>query len=389
MKIPKIADAVGGIDESLIKQAEESKRNNKRIIIKWCAVAAAVALVAVLCAAVLPTFFEKETAGRYKDVNITTGEDAIIWPWEYLSTAERFTELTIDGTRYQSSGSAVDEKWIGDRLGVYTVAGFDPITDEKHDAEFEVYSIKSSDRNQLVAVLIEGKHYVFKNSTFSPPSTLGELFNTVKLSEVIELSRFSENGDGPDKKHFALLDDEFIWNTLSECKDAPFVTDEKWSVYEKNYISFSVTSEVLGIYKRAMYITEDGYLWTNAFDYCYLFDIGKDMSAKIIEYAKKNAEKAEYQPYLKTITGTITEITDDYILIDDSILCRNPKDGITYKVPINDLRISRYVKLNVIGVGSTAQISYKGEIEEGLNLIENVVSISKVVISDKSVFLPE
>ena len=32
------------------------------------------------------------------------------------------------------------------------------------------------------------------------------------------------------------------------------------------YISFTITSEALGVYKHAMYITEDGYFWTNAFN---------------------------------------------------------------------------------------------------------------------------
>lgn len=44
-----------------------------------------------------------------------------------------------------------------------------------------------------------------------------------------------------------------------------------------------------------MYVTVDGYLWTNAFNYQYLFNIGEDAASKIIKYAKENSTEAEYE----------------------------------------------------------------------------------------------
>ena len=68
-------------------------------------------------------------------------------------------------------------------------------------------------------------------------------------------------------------------------------------------------------------------------------------------------------------------------MVDDSILCKDEADGITYKILINDIRISRYVDKAVIKVGDTVQISYEGEIdEENSNTISNAFSISDVDI---------
>ena len=75
------------------------------------------------------------------------------------------------------------------------------------------------------------------------------------------------SGDGPDDKHYELNSDDYIWSVLTECNDAAFVEDDKWMVHDREYLSFTITSEVLGVYRVAMYVTEDGYLWTNAFSY--------------------------------------------------------------------------------------------------------------------------
>ena len=111
---------------------------------------------------------------------------------------------------------------------------------------------------------------------------------------------------------------------LPDAKMHHLLRIEKWVAHDREYYSFTITSETLGVYKVAMYVTVDGYLWTNAFNYQYLFNIGEDAASKIIKYAKENSTEAEYEPYQNTIVGKITEITDEYILLDDSILCANP-----------------------------------------------------------------
>ena len=193
------------------------------------------------------------------------------------------------------------------------------MANKKYTADFEVYELQNLARNQFVAVKLEENYYVFQNAKYNPPATLGALMEEVDLSKVLELNRFSENGDGVDKKYYMLSSDDYIWSLLMECKDAAFVKDEKWSAFKREYLSFSITSEPLGVYKKVLYITKDGYLWTNAFDWAYIYNIGEATAGKIIQYAKEHSEEVEYESYTNAIAGEITEITDEYILIDDTI----------------------------------------------------------------------
>lgn len=395
MKTPRIANAIGHIDDDLVADAAECKKHRNHWL-KWGSLAACFAVLLIAATAILPSLFggnvtPNGTNGRYKDYNIHAGESAIVWPWEYQTVYEKYASVEIDGIEYYGQGRAVSETLVSESLGNYTFVGYDEINDgKKNTAEFEVYKLQNIAQSQFVAVKMEDSYYVFKSSEYTPPSTLGELMETVKLSKVVELSRFSEKEDSPNSNHFVLNNDNYIWEVLTDCKSAVFVEDESWMVGDRDYLSFTITSDSLGTYKAALYVTEDGYLWTNAFDWQYLFYIGEEAAGKIIKYAKENSIETEYEAYRNSVAGTIVEITEEYILVDDSILCKNPADGITYKVLLNDLRISRYVDYGIVKVGDTVQISYEGEIDEtNVNTITSAISASKATISNGDVSIPE
>lgn len=388
MKTPRIANAVGQIDDDLVAGAAQHKEKNKKHWLKWGSFAACLAVLVIAGAAILPSLFGGNTTpegtdGRYKDFSIQASESAIVWPWEYQTIYEKYRNVEIDGIEYHGKGRAVSEAWIDESIGRYAMVRYDEINNgKKHSAEFEVYALKDIAQSQFVAVKMEDSYYVFQNDEYAPPDTLGELMDAVDLSKVVELQRFSEGDNNPDSKHFTLNSDDYVWEVLSECRNAPFVEDQKWLVSDRKYLSFTITSEALGVYKVALYVTEDGYLWTNAFNWEYLFNIGEDAANRIIRYAKENSIEVEYEPYRNSVGGTIVEITDEYILVDDSILCKNPADGITYKVLLNELRISRYVDYGIIKVGDTVQISYEGEIDAANdNAIAGALSASEVIIS--------
>ena len=391
MKTPRTANVVGHIDDDLITAAAECKKKTKHSPwLKWGSIAACFALLVIAGTAILPSLFGGDggTTNKYKDF-IQAGESAIIWPWEYQTVYEKYTELKFDGIEYLGRGREVSASHVGEIIGNHTVVGYDEINSgKKYTKEFEVYKLKDAAQSQFVAVKMEGKYYVFKNDKYAPPSTLGELFDLVDLPKVIELNEFFENGDGPNKTHYVLNNDDYVWEVLVGCKNADFVEDDKWTVHKREHLSFTVTSETLGVYRVAMYVTADGYLWTNTFSYQYLFNIGEDAAGKIIKYAKENSAEAEYKPYQNRIVGKVVEVTDDYIVIDDTVLCNNPSDGTTYKVLLNDLRISRYVDHEIIKVGSTVQITFEGEIDEA-NIIDSAVSASNVKISGGDVLIPE
>lgn len=396
MKTPRIANAIGQIDDDLVTDAAKCKKKNKKHWLKWGSLAACFAVIVIVGAAILPSLFRENvtpegTDGRYKDFSIQASESAIVWPWEYQTVYEKYRNVEIDGIEYHGKGRAVSEAWIGERIGNYTVVGYDEVNNgKKYSAEFETYALKDIAQSQFIAVKMEDSYYVFQNDEYAPPNTLGELMDVVNLSEVVELQRFSEGDNSPDSKHFALSSDDYVWEVLSECRNAPFVENQTWTVGDRSYLSFTITSEALGVYKVALYVTEDGYLWTNAFNWQYLFNIGEDAASRIIHYAKENSTEVEYEPYRNSVAGTIIKITEEYILVDDSILCKNPADGITYKVLLNDLRISRYVDYGIVKVGDTVQISYEGEIDETSgNTIAGAISAFKATISDGDVLIPE
>lgn len=392
MKVPRMANSVGHIDYEMVKAAVVSRKNSR---MRWGYLAACLAVLVITGAAILPWFFGLDTGDsggekdRYKNFYTFEAGADYLWPWEYKTIYEKYTELKIDGIEYRSKGREVSASLVGDSIGSYTVAGYDEMNGgKKYTEAFEVYALKDVAQSQFVAVSMDGSFYVFKNDEYAPPGTLGELMELVDLPEVVELGRFSENGDGAQDHYFQLHDDSYIWSVLSNCSDAVFVEDQKWYVHDREYLSFTVTSEVLGVYRVAMYVTADGYLWTNAFGTQYLFFIGENAAGEIIQYAKGNSTQVAYEPYRNTVTGTVTQITDEYILVDDSPICNDPADGITYKVLLNDLRISRYVDRGVIEVGDTVQIAYEGEATKD-NTVGDAVSLHKVSIVDGDVLIPE
>lgn len=395
MKTPRVSNAIGNLDDDLIQAAAECKKK-PNLWLKRGSVAACFVVLVVAGGMLLPSLLNDGTTpggskDKYKNI-IQAGESAIIWPWEYQTAYEQYTNLELDGVEYRSKGRAVSADLVSQLIGTHTVVGYDETRDKRYTEDFEVYELKYADKSQFVAVKMDGKYYTFKKDAYAPPSNLGELFDLVDLSQAIELSRFSENGDSVDKKRYVLNDDDYIWGILSGCREATFIEEEPgkgdWKVYKREYLSFTVTSETLGVYKVAMYITKDGYLWTNAFNYRYLFNIGEDAAGKIIKYAKENSTEAEYEPYQNTITGKVVEITEEYILLDDTVICNDPADGTTYKILLDDLRMKRYVDNEIIKVGGKVQITFEGEIDDQ-GRIDSAISAANVIISGGDVLIPE
>ncbi|MBQ4037180.1 MAG: hypothetical protein IJC84_03545 [Clostridia bacterium] len=401
MKIPKIARALSHVDDDLVLAAAEAqKKTAPTPRFKWLPMAACLAALLLVGGAMLPLFHEVPVApaestredGRYKEYSVAAEGLAVVWPWEYQTLPEKYIQTEINGTEYIGKGRAVSAERVGELVGTYTVAGFDLKEDrQKHTAQFEVYEICDVAQSQFVAVKMEEDYYVFRKSDYEPPATLGQLMAEVDLPSVITLSHFSENGDGPESPHYTLSADNYIWEVLKECEGAPFReenTVENESLSDRtpvDYLSFTVSSDALGLYKVALRITEDGYLWTNAFSYQYLFDIGEEAAGKILQYARKNSVKAEYEPYQKTLAGTVKEITRDSLLLDDSVLCKDPEKGVCYKIML-DPRLSRYVESGLVRVGDTVQISYEGE-PDGLT-VYGAFSAAKVTVIDGAALSP-
>ena len=115
MKIPRFSNAIGNLDEDLVEAAAECKKKKQNHWLKWGSIAACFTVIIVAGALVLPSLLGgKPTPGgtndRYKDINIMAGESAIVWPWEYQTVFEKYTEVTIDGIVYRSHGKGLKRR---------------------------------------------------------------------------------------------------------------------------------------------------------------------------------------------------------------------------------------------------------------------------------------
>ena len=397
MKTPRIAKAVGHLDDDLVSGAARGKKKTGRNALKWGALAACLAVVLTVGVILLPWLSRgkgEETsapAGKIRK-NVTVSELAILWSWEYRTVYERYGRMEMDGEVYCGQMREISASLLTDYLGDFEAVGYEEIAAQEpkeHREEVAVYAIAGVSEKEYVAAELEGRYYVFRREAYAPPAALGELFASVELPELMELVRFSKNGDGPDAQHFQLTEEDGIWTLLSGCSGAKFVEDDGWSVSGREYLCFSVTSEALGIYKRALYITADGYLWTNAFDWSYLFKIGEEAAGKILTYAAEHSVEADYEPFTRSIAGKVTEITEQYLIVDDSVLWGDPADGSAYKVSLEDPRIRRYVDYGVVRVGDLIVVDYEGWIDEADNLVHGARSLSQATIADGDVLIPE
>ncbi len=399
MKSEKLLEAMGKIDDELVCGAAErpARRTN---LVRWGVLAASLALV--FCGGLL-------LVGKFSTVTVSVGginrvyrrdaacysgtELGYVWPWEYQTTPERFSLVAFGGNTYQirqirEQGISTD--LIGEKLATCVATGWDSITDTEYTREVDVYRIRGIDEAQMVAVDLDGAFYVYNTREYAPPADFGAVLEAYSLPQHLELRRFTVYEEGSDRGHYALAEDGVIWEILESCREGTLIQEEQWSRNEGNYLSFTATSEALGIYKRVFYVTADGYIWTNILDFGYLFDIGQEAAGKIISYAMENAAEAEPEPYMESLAGTVTEIGADYFLVDDSVLCPRQEEGMTFRVPTSDLRIRRYIEMGIIGEGDLVKVEFLGSIDPGAgNTVQGVQTVSKAILTEAGAAVPE
>ena len=397
MKTPRMSEAIGNLPEDLVNGAVTYKRTSKKkAFIKWGSIAACFMVMVVATALIVPMFFGGEPISiggidrDYKGV-ISGSEGDIEFPWEYKLTYEKYYTVKYNGNDYRTRARAINESLLGEILGTCTAQGVDSYTDKTYTETFDVRKINGVSEEKMIAVGMDNEYYVYFNDEVKCPATFGELLDAYNLSETLPLVKFSVNEGYKEKGYYQITDDEYIWQVLSECRNAEFYAEnDKWSRGDRNYLSFTATSEELGVYKKVFYITEDGYVSTNVFNYSYVYYIGEDAANKIITHAKSNATEAEREQYEYTIAGTITEIGDGYVLIDDTVLCKDKNDGMVFKILTEDLIIRRYLECTDIKVGDTVAVKFQTEIVLGEdNTVGGAISMYKGKVTDSGMAVPE
>ncbi len=326
---------------------------------------------------------EREYADRY----VLCQESAVIWPWEYKTLPEKYSSVIINGKEYNLNGKPIDISFIGNALGEYTADGYDEYDKQNHQMPVEVFEINGVSKECFVAVRLGDEYYPAESYNSAPLANLGEMLDAYNLEEYVSFNRFSTK-----KGEFLLQDDAYIWGILNECRNAECTEEEDggWIDLGKKKISFYFTSDALGIYKMNFNVTSSGYIETNAFGYGYTFNIGKDAAKKIISYATKNSTETEAEPYTSSLAGTVTEIKDGYIFVDDSILCKDKNDSMVFKIPTDDLRISRCIDHLKIGVGDVVVVYFEGTVDVNSgNLVKGAYGLKEGIFIDDDVFVNE
>lgn len=401
MKAKNMMDALNDVDYDMVEQALGEQKPAKQPWIKWVAVAACAVLVIGVGAFAL--FRQPQTKdpgprdtsngrwttdGRYRYQ--VSGETEMAWPWEYKTPIERYPGVTLNGVTYGTRAREIGEALLGEALGICTATGYDVYTETSYLVEFEVRAIRGIDPEQLVAVDLEGTWVVFLREGLPLPATLGDWMDACSLQQNVSLERFSTVKGYQTTGWYLAESDETVWQVLSECRNAPGSTDD-WSLGDRKYISFTVSSEALGVYKKVLSVTEDGFLLTNLMEYGYVFNIGEDAAGRIIKSVTEHCRETEMEPYYHMIAGLLTEIGDGYILVDDSLLCVNETDGLVYKVLLDDPRASRCLEFpGDIALGDFVVVEYSGTIDTtNGNTVTGAFSIAEAIFAGSGVQVPE
>lgn len=339
-----------------------------------------------------------------KDINVMIPETSIEWGWEDMTDGERYTNLDLDGKTYRMRGTVTN--YLGEWLESGEAYGFAWDQDNaRHGIPCEIYAMTFSPDHSVVAVQFEGSSEVYRfecEREYDPPKTLGEFMETRKLSEVLPLtSLYHERWEGGSSKYdkFALSAEhsDGVWAILGKYGDAPFTensSEESFNIhhYDKERIGFSATSEVLGIRNQSFAVNDNGYIITNIEQYGYNYFIGVDAAREVIDYVKAHMTDPlpEEKAPMYYIVGTVTEKGDGYIKVDDSIMMKNPEDGLTFTIDVTDKKLGRVCDAQ-ISVGDHVLITYDGRIsEDGSLLIETAASIQEAWITeDGDVLIPE
>lgn len=397
MRGHEMLDKIENLDPAYIEAAGAKTKANK---IRWAkrgAMAAGLAVVLIAGVYMLPGNNSVQTsdggvAREYRKVSVSEAEVDIVWPWEYMTISEQYASVIYDGVGYtiKATNQSIDSSFVGETIGTCDAVGYDISTEQEYHENFEVRQITGISPVLMIAVNMDGQLYVFKNEEYNPPTTFGDILDGYSLSKTLTFERFGVYENGTESGYYSLSDDDNIWKILTECRDAQFVEADVWNYVDKDYISFTATSEVLGVYKRVFYVSSDGYVRTNIFDWGYTFNIGENAAKEIISYAKENAAETDREPYTYSLAGTLVEIGDGYILVDDTILCADQDDGMVFKVLTSDLRISRCLDCQNIEIGDLVVIDFMGEVDtDAGNLVSDAISMTTGTIYDGEVQIPE
>jgi len=384
------------IDPKLVESAGSYPTQKRRGWAAWCAIAAAAVAIAVLIIGKAEKGTVITVGGierNYKTTPVVQVETAPYYPWEYLTEMERYTCMVLDGNEYRTRARTVDPAHLDERIGEGFFTAPDVYTGLDHSLKKEVFSIQGVSASKVVAVELGDVYCVFYHGSYSPPLDFGTFWEEINLSNTVELNRFSYSSGSRkeiEQTSFLLENDTILWELLASCRTALHVEQDPLYDVTAESVSFSVTSDKLGVYKHSFRISADGYISTNLMEWGYAFHIGEEAARKIIDYAMKNSKSVPFEPYYQFLYGTFVGMEEGFLLVDDTSLCVNPAEGMVFRIPTADIRISRSVELGHIGVGDIVLVNFTGTVDTASgNKVLEPVSIQRGILLEGNVLIEE
>ena len=403
MNKDNLIDAIGYIDDAMLESVNKlrTRRKKNKIIRSFSGLVAAGLILGISLYAGIHNRISKASGTtivsiggierRYKaDISVLPGELGITYRWEDRTVDEQYSRLDINDGNFTTTCSEIDASKLDKSIGIYTASGYDDYTGTEYTRPVNVYSVRGMSEDRIVAAELDSKYYIYKNNTYNPPENLGQLFDEANLWENLKLDYFYDTKDYIENGSYSLDGSAYILEILSECKDAEYAGNDSQTFDYKNRIDFSITLDDLGVYMRGLQINSEGYLLTNIFDYGYIYNIGAEAAKKIIAYAEKNGISAAPRPYYYCLSGIVTELNEDYLIIDDSIKCAAASDGMCFKIPLDDIHAGRGVKYHDINVGDIAVVSFRGSIDtQADNTVTGIVEIDKGKLYNGNILVDE
>ncbi len=394
-----LSDAITNISPEFIEKAANhtaKPKTVKRAWIKYCAMAACLALILAIPMTVKfaqnaqsPQSTIADGLSRpYRDISVDLPNLAVAWKWEYLTDFERYSSIDIDGTDFIRLGEELSPSVIGGKIGEHMAVGYNhpyETPEGGYRKTFEAYAIENISPDLMLALKMEDGYYCFISSaarTQLRNMSMGDMLQLYGLSDSARLEAFCKHTPNQGYEYFSLENDSYIWEVLSACTDASTVKATEWK-WDGEYYGFRISSDTFGFFRKFVYISENGYVYTDIFETECIYDIGEEAAGKIIAHALKNSDKAAQMYYEKIVVGTVVEITDEYILLDDSALCKDPEFGASFKIMLNNPRISRYVTDGRLKTGDLVSVVYKNAVDasDGYT-VDSAISAEPVFISE-------
>ncbi len=317
---------------------------------------------------------------------------ARVWPWNCREIFDKFQQIEFNGKIFQTRasyyGNDISREMIGEKLSTAVAEGYDIYEDKTHTAKCDVYEIKGVDSERFVAVKYQGydEFYPFIQSEYNPPETLGELIEKLNLTETFSLTSFYYG----ETALYGLseADSNYIWSVFAKHADAK--TEEYESAGNgRKSVSFPIFSQQLGANNLSWALYDNGYLKTNIENYGYAYYIGKDAVKEITDYVLKH-KTGKIEKTKQFLVGTVTEIGEDYIKVDDSVMMKNPDDGIEFTIVADNMKVKRYIISGFLKVGKTVAIEHSGILAGNPTVVNTATNLEEVTItSNKDILIFE